>query len=411
LGPDVSSGKISPGGDLIVYPTMRDGKRRFFMLDVATQREIPLEFGFPATAYPPPVWSADGRYVIFVGTPDGVRNLYAQRIKDLATVGEPLLLRPNVHGDYLFVQYDGQLVYSTTDYARAKLFAVSIDRQTGQLIGEPAVINDDVGLQSFTDLFLSPDSQWLAALAVKGKQAEYQLYITRADGSEPRHIRTGIKSLRLCGWLPDGKSILAGGVSEASNGKKGHFRIDVATGAVEMIYGPYDGGQGRLSADGQQHVFSVNRDGASGLYLRSVRLGAEPRQILKYTDENIGAPAWSPDGQQMALVGTNLASRGKKRLVLMPAGGGEIRELAAEGPPSGDFPAWSPDGKFISCVKNAADGLWIVPAAGGPRVELALKIPRIFGHFWTPNGKLIISGATEDDRQQLWSLENYLPAE
>ena len=94
---------------------------------------------------------------------------------------------------------------------------------------------------------------------------------------------------------------------------------------------------------------------------------AGQREPRRYTaGDNDTAPRWSPDGRSLAFVRgpvgelkpKNRAERdrgvGKPQLWVMPADGGEARQLTVARDGDGD-PTWSPDGAWI--VYTAALGL------------------------------------------------------
>jgi Tol biopolymer transport system component len=81
-------------------------------------------------------------------------------------------------------------------------------------------------------------------------------------------------------------------------------------------------------------------------------LGGTARQL----SETGSSPSWSPDGKQIAFqsagLGDDLTAIASGALLpsvikVMPAEGGEVRQITQVGTPAGGHgsPAWSPDGK------------------------------------------------------------------
>lgn len=114
---------------------------------------------------------------------------------------------------------------------------------------------------------------------------------------------------------------------------------------------------GALSADGERVVYCVNKINAkadkeySTIYLLEIASG-ETRQMTNGAAVD-GLPTWSPDGKSIAFSSDR---GGKTQLYLLPADGGEARQLTRCKRGIGGGIAWSPDGGQIafSAVMDAA---------------------------------------------------------
>jgi dipeptidyl aminopeptidase/acylaminoacyl peptidase len=114
---------------------------------------------------------------------------------------------------------------------------------------------------------------------------------------------------------------------------------------------------GDLSPDGERVAYCVNKIDAKGdkeccaIYLLDIATG-ETRQMTngRAIDRQ---PQWSPDGQSLAFISDR---GGKPQLYILPADGGEARELTQFKRGIGDSIAWSPEGGKIafSAVADAA---------------------------------------------------------
>ena len=106
---------------------------------------------------------------------------------------------------------------------------------------------------------------------------------------------------------------------------------------------------GALSPDGERIAYCVNKIDADAdkehctIYLLDIPSG-ERRQMTsgRATDRQ---PQWSPDGKSLAFISDR---SGKAQLYLLPADGGEARELTQFKRGIGDRIAWSPDGGTIA---------------------------------------------------------------
>ncbi len=116
-----------------------------------------------------------------------------------------------------------------------------------------------------------------------------------------------------------------------------------------------------LSPDGSRVAFPVRKDGKSQLWVRN--LASETADLLAGTEESDPdeAPAWSPDGKQLAFV-----SRGMLKTI--PSAGGPVRELI---PARNRGLAWNANGVILSV--NLEQTISQVSASGG-KAEIVTRL-------------------------------------
>jgi DNA-binding winged helix-turn-helix (wHTH) protein/Tol biopolymer transport system component len=126
-------------------------------------------------------------------------------------------------------------------------------------------------------------------------------------------------------------------------------------------------------------LWRMKSDGSGRLPLTSPRL-------------SIVAPAWSPDGKQIAFEGWTSGRSG--RLYLVSSEGGSPKELFPDDRDQGR-PAWSPDGKFIA-FDRADSAVSTAPAFGTHIFSFAThqvsRLPGTIGTLapsWSPDGRFI----------------------
>ncbi len=149
----------------------------------------------------------------------------------------------------------------------------------------------------------------------------------------------------------------------------------------------------RFSPDSSEVIFSRQEESGSTLY-RVAILGGEPRKVLD--DALIGD--WSPDGKWIVFLrAKHEGGVVRMRVSVIPAEGGEARELATE---DDIFPAslgWTPDSRQV--VFSPARGNTLTPREY-TLAELAtgkitrLRLPTLGGQIsnalWQENGKSLV---------------------
>ncbi|HXH97198.1 MAG TPA: hypothetical protein VNH40_08315, partial [Gaiellaceae bacterium] len=126
---------------------------------------------------------------------------------------------------------------------------------------------------------------------------------------------------------------------------------------------------GRIAFSASTGIASMNPDG-SGQWGVELNVGDT-------------APAWSPDGSQLAVV-AHLP--GRVGMLVMQPDGSDARLVTTDGQDSD--PAWSPDGTRIAFANGANIG--VVSPDGGGRTQLTANSVGWASHpTWSPDGKTI----------------------
>jgi len=167
----------------------------------------------------------------------------------------------------------------------------------------------------------------------------------------------------------------------------------------------------RFSPDGNYLYFVRSELGSSSLkYLyRAPVLGGTPQKLVTDIDTNI---TFSPDGRKFAFVLDNNPDPGKYRLIIHSLGGADETTLTSGSLDAGLVdPAWSPDGKTIVCVMaqpgDALSGLVAVDVASGKQnLFFTSNTSFLSRPVWFPDGTgllvssgLLVSGGST--RQQI----------
>ncbi|MBK9167993.1 MAG: PD40 domain-containing protein [Bryobacterales bacterium] len=148
-----------------------------------------------------------------------------------------------------------------------------------------------------------------------------------------------------------------------------------------------------FSPDGSSIAYSSDRSGRFELYVRPVNTSGRDVAITSDGGQNV-QPAWSPDGASIAYT-----SVGKRGIFVAPALGGFPKRLTS----FGSQPTWSRDGRFVAFRSSGVYSLatadylpttlstiWVVPAGGGePRQVTQPGSPagRHSSPTWSPDGQ------------------------
>jgi dipeptidyl aminopeptidase/acylaminoacyl peptidase len=230
----------------------------------------------------------------------------------------------------------------------------------------------------------SSDSKQLAFLSDAARPGELQLYVVSAAGGPAKKLTSAKGLLATPRWSPDGKSIAV------------LFTENATRSAGPLVSEPPETGE-------IKDAFFEQR-----LALVDVTTG-ELRH-LSPPDMHVYEYDWSPDGTRFALTAAH--GNGDNNWWIAQLYTLDASLLATLKPIYKPLlqiarPAFSPDGKQIAFVEglmsdedSVGGDVFTIPAQGGPPKNVAPEMKASATWLsWTPEGKILFSGAVEGDAQ------------
>jgi len=408
MGKNPSPGGVfSPDGRYIAWAT-REGLSLF---ELQTGTESPL---IPDRSNPSVLgWAPDGRHILFSSERSGSADAWLIAVAGGKAQGEPMFVKKDLGSWPMGFTSSGAFYYGVNNNVWGVKIA-ELDPASGKVVSPPQSLS---GRGNIWAPDWSPDGRFLAYVLIR--EPNRTVIVRSMDTGEEREFKVGERTIGMGArlrWVPDGKAV-AIPAFEPGKGES-LVRIDIQTGQVTSLM-PLPPAVGfrrfEFSPDGNT-IFYVK---APGLVAHDLRSGQE-----KVVSEKPGlyAGVVSPDGQRL-LIGAN--ENGSEILLVMPAAGGEARELvrvdSEKEVPFWGTPSWTPDGRYVAFLKGVKGEaqipyksrqwqLWRVAAEGGEPQWLGLNATgQLTGALRLhPDGRRV---AIDDIKVNLevWVMENFLP--
>jgi len=392
----VDRASFSPDGRFVAFSFVRDGSPPngdVFLMTADGRSEVVVA-GHPAEDQLLG-WTPDGRSLVFLSNRSGTWDIWTAHIKEGKQSGEPELLKKDFGYDSQFLGFapNGACYYKTATYIGG-LYNGAVDLETGKVVVPPTLV---------TTRYTGPPSQ--PTWSPDGREL---LYISRRRGigsgnniltirsastGEERFLSPRLRFVNQISWGPDGRSVLAIGITETENGI---FRIDTETSAVTKLAD--EGGVPRLCPDGKTLVL-LNK---GAIRKRNLETGTES-EVVKATSMFYGL---SPDCREVMVQANGVVNT-------VSLDGGEPREVF-RGPARPDWYyglGWTRDGRHIIVRERdgASRNIWRVPAKGGTPLKLDLSLPTMDAFALHPDNRRFVFSVNEGSKSELWVLENFLP--
>ncbi len=251
---------------------------------------------------------------------------------------------------------------------RSAIWAVPVDGS-----GEPRRLTS--GERRDSSPRWSPDGKWLAFTSTRDSEdeakAKGQLYVMPAEGGDPRKLTDGAESVESITWSPDStriafaRRVRDAAYEEEDDRKRAPRRFTRVFYKLDSV---------GWVGDRRKHLFVIGID------------AADERQLTSGDCEN-DAPAWSPDGKQIAFGSMrgdrwDVEFREAVYVLDVDADGAGPRMLSADDE-TASRPSFSPDGASIAYYHTPYDGthphhgqVAVIAASGGERRILTASLDR-----------------------------------
>jgi len=383
---DVHGLAWSPDSSALAFAaSTADGRCTLWHLDRATLQRRALADCMPM-ATPTVDWSPDGRWIAFTASSDGSTGLFlvapdGSGLRRLTTTPPGLMPdhQPAWSPDSRRVAFARE---DAADNTR-DLYETTLDGTVARLSTlRLRTLHGLTFLADGQDLVFSTTRQDTRVL-LRWQRAGGQVLPLGLDGSAPQRSADG----RIT------HALMRTHVSIA--------RLQPGGGLQRLIQSvASDRAPDHHAASGRT-VFVSRRSGHPELWVDEGN-GSPPRQLTRL-ENAVVAPAWSPDGQQVAFIG-HCGPGGRVGLCLVGAGGGPPRALGLDASNFGRA-AWHPDGGSVWLVSDRGGSwqVWQVPADGGAARAHRTEATPGRAMQWLANGQGLVYQVRGRPELRLWA--------
>lgn len=290
-----------------------------------------------------PMWGQGGRSLYFVSDRNGAENVWVKPIgaagaaRAVTSFRDGRVLWPSISGDYRTIVFERDFGIWSLDTTSGEAREVKI-----ALRGAPAAqATERVTLTGgISEVALSPDGKKVA-FVVRG---EVFAAATTEGGNAARVTATPAVESQVV-WSPDSRRLVY--VSNRS-GAMNLYSYDFATSAETRLTTSTAGDfEPRVSPDGTTVAFIRDAREVRALDLATKTERVVASALFERPPLNSDRQfAWSPDGRWIAYFA--VADRLFKNVRVVPAAGGESRQVSFLANVGGNTLAWAPDGSFLT---------------------------------------------------------------
>jgi Tol biopolymer transport system component len=389
-----------------------------------------------------PMWSPDGRHLVFISARPGDVALWEVPIKDGQAAGEPVRVKDGMDGAQLIDWTARGLAY-TNRMQTLDIYTAPIDRASWQPDADPRPLAysrtgrntapvwspDGRSFAFVSGSVTDSDRRYVVVLPEgRGDAREYLIPTTRyGNALEPYDLR----------WFGDSSGLGFSGVDR--QGQAAVFQLSIATGQWKTHPSPVKTWT-RIEWNGDGTKFFYARHGfaagAPAAIIERDLASNREREVYRSTDTQVALRGFrlSPDRRSLAFTTTAGPTAGSVtvRLIVTDLETGQARTMVEEKGGSTfqttislGAPAWTPDGRALIVPRTTGTNVWpefrIVPLDGSANRSFVLNPALARQHrgrggdweatireaMWSPDGTRM-AFMLASFQSDTWMMENVL---
>ncbi|HEV2834308.1 MAG TPA: DPP IV N-terminal domain-containing protein, partial [Pyrinomonadaceae bacterium] len=302
--------------------------------------------------------SAQGSQLWFISQPDGTAKRITNDLNGYGAVS-------------LGVSGDGKTIVTVQSNPSYHIWTMSLADASAQPVEITHGESDGLNGIDWT-----PDGE-LAYFARGGENVE--LFVARADGTQPRSLLKDNKLPTDPAVSPDGKTIY---FTSNRSGTPHIWRINTdGTDLTQITSGDFADLSPAISPDGKWIVFVSWRSGMQLLWIIPTA-GGEAEPITNVPSQT---PRFSPDGKSVASIQLPTGANGAWQLAVINVENPSAGKLISPPPhfDLGESMAWTPDNQalIVKSDQGGVGNLWLQPISGGAPKQITRFTSDLISRF------------------------------